>query len=111
MKHFLFLGLLILVSCQKSTTEKSLIDESSVWMYRSKNILFPGKEHRMLLKFENNGWANEVNTILQHEWKYSESKNLFMIKDQKFDILEIRKDTIFMKNSNSGIPAELIKIK
>lgn len=105
------MGLFFLTGCMNSEVEKSLLEPGSTWLLSTNDVLNPGKEKTILFQFEDNGYVNEVHTILYFPWKYSDAQKFFKIDRYEYKVLEVKKDTIFMLNVDSGVPSRLIRQK
>jgi len=110
----LFFSLFILVSCQKSALEKSLINTSKKWVFINSSINPKEAKVYFYMKFEENGKCknyflsnNEEMVLLDGEakidsWDYSERDSILKIYDYNFKVLKSGNDTIHLLETKNN---------
>jgi len=92
----------ILIGCSKSKSP-DLLQDNSVWVFASEKFSNPGELQTMELRFRENGYAYEENTILTYPYSYNKYLKIFEINNQVYEILESTQTKLIMKNKDTGI--------
>lgn len=98
-----------MLDCTKNKSPEFVLD-NSVWIFSSKS--FSGSEDSkiMKLRFRDNGYAYEENTILKYPYSYNRFLKYFKINNQSFKILEIHENKLIMQNPKTKIIVTLYKL-
>ena len=79
------------LNCSDSKLKKTdLVAKNSVWILSSKNNLDKTKSKQMKLRFKENGYAYEENTILKYPYRFHLLSNVFEINQNKYKIIIIQ---------------------
>lgn len=112
-KKEIFRGLIffILLNCNKTkeNIKLDLTETNSVWLLQTKKLNESKDLHNMKLKFDENGFAYEQNTILKFPYKIHEQTNILELNHQNFEIVQITENQIILRNLESKIELYLTK--
>lgn len=98
----------ILLNCSESKSPDFLQDDS-VWIFASENISQPGDFKIMKLRFRENGYAYEENTILAYPYSYNRFTKTFEINNQLYKVLQTSEKKLVLENKKTGIKVLLYR--
>ena len=106
--QIVLLVVLMMMSCSKTTLKnRDLFKDDAVWMVYSEDIVNPKSMKSLMLRFDENGFAYEVNSILKYPYKIHRESGIFELNGQQYQILEANKNRIVLQNAASGIQLKL----
>ena len=83
--------------------------DHAIWTLATKDISNPQNMIVMKLRFKENGYAYEENTILSYRYYLNAPLKVFFLNGQVYDILESSKKRMILRNNKSGIELILSK--
>ena len=105
---FLLILIVVALRCNQNKVG-NLILTQDVWILNTDDYMHRGQKKTTELRFNLNGYAYEENTILKYEWQLNSIPKILEINGQEFDILQVSGDTIYLKNTKTGIEASLVR--
>ena len=100
----------IFLNCSESKLKTSdLVAGNSVWVLSSKNNLDTANSKQMKLRFKENGYAYEENTILRFPYKFHLLSNVFEINHHEYKIVSSSENKMLMIHTKTGAEISLEK--
>lgn len=89
------------ISCSQKKYPK--LNDQSVWTFSRYDETQVDNFRKIKVKFRDNGYAYEQNTILTYPYAVYFERNIFEFDNKRFQILRWEEDEILLRNTSSEI--------
>lgn len=103
MKQITFLLILMFFFNSCSQHGRKELDDQSVWTISRYDDLQRDNFRKIKVKFHDNGYAYEENTILKYQYRVFHSRNTFEFNGKVYKILEWKEKEILLQNRSTDI--------
>lgn len=100
MKFLTFLSFLLLINCSQNDYPK--LEGDAVWTISRYDQKEEDNYRKIKVKFRNNGYAYEQNTILRYSYATYFSRNIFEFNNKSYKILRWKENEILLHNTTSN---------
>lgn len=104
---FLLTMMLFLTGCSQNGRTK--LDDQSIWTISRHDDLKTYNFRKIKVRFHDNGYAYEENTILKYPYKVFYSRNTFEFNRKLYTILQWREKESALQNTSTGIVVILLR--